>query len=198
MKVFRQSARKSLCQAYVASMSQLWGRLLPSVALGIVSAIGLSLVPPKAQALEAVQLTYGELESELIPLADLETFAFSGIPSQDIQILLDILRIEERTAQEFLTREIPLDMQSIRETSETFIGATFWRLVGTAISMTDTTGLAWEHLRDALLDAAADDRVTLLEVLQNVETGLLVIDTQRLSALSSLLRQDTDKIQPFF
>jgi hypothetical protein len=64
----------------------------------------------------------------------------------------------------------------------------FWRLVGTAIAMTDTTGQAWEHLKEALLDAAADDRITLLEVLQNVEAGLLVIDTQRISTLLSQVR----------
>ena len=44
-------------------------------------------------------------------------------------------------------------------------------MVGSAISLTDTTGQAWEYLQGALLDAAADDRITLLEVLQKLRRG---------------------------
>jgi hypothetical protein len=156
---------------------------------------GLVGMAPNAQALEAVQLSYGELESEPIPLADLEDFAFSGIPSEDIQLVLDILRIDEDLAQDLLTREIPIDFQSIREASDTLIGGIFWRVVGSAISLTDTTGQAWEYLQTALLDAAADDRITMLEVLQNLDVGLMIIDTQRLLELTSLINADAEATQ---
>ena len=95
-----------------------------------------------------------------------------------------------KLAQALLTREIPIDFQSIREASETLIGSIFWRMVGSAISLTDTTGQAWEYLQGALLDAAADDRITLLEVLQNLDVGLMILDTQRLMELSSRIGID--------
>lgn len=168
---------------------------MTGIALTLGVTAGLVATAPTAQALEAVQLSYGELESEPIPLQDLEDFAFSGIPSEDIQLVLDILRIDEELAQDLLTREIPIDFQSIRETSETLIGSIFWRVVGSAISLTDTTGQAWEYLQGALLDAAADDRITLLEVLQNLDVGLMAIDTQRLLELTSLARADAEATQ---
>jgi hypothetical protein len=167
-------------------------RALMGIALTLGVTAGLVGTAPDARALEAVQLTYGELESEPIPLQDLEDFAFSGIPSEDIQLVLDILRIDEELAQYLLTREILIDFQSIREASETLIGSIFWRMVGSAISLTDTTGQAWESLQTALLDAAADDRITMLEVLQNLDVGLMIIDTQRLMELSSRIGIDIE------
>jgi len=169
-------------------------KALTGLALTAGVTAGLVGMAPNAQALEAVQLSYGELESEPIPLADLEEFAFSGIPSEDIQLVLDILRIDEELAQDLLTREIPIDFQSIRETSDTLIGGIFWRVVGSAISLTDTTGQAWEYLQTALLDAAADDRITMLEVLQNLDVGLMIIDTQRLLELSSLVNWEREPV----
>lgn len=68
-------------------------------------------------------------------------------------------------------------------------------MVGTTISLTDTTGQAWEYVQRALLDAAADNRITLLEVLENIEAGLIIIDAQRLLELSSLDKADADATQ---
>jgi hypothetical protein len=167
-------------------------RALTGLALTLGVTAGLVGTAPEVRALEAVQLTYGELESEPISLQDLEEFAFSGIPSEDIQLVLDILRIDEELAQDLLNREIPIDFQSIREASDTLIGGIFWRMVGSAISLTDTTGQAWEYLQTALLDAAADDRITMLEVLQNLDVGLMIIDTQRLMELASRIGIDIE------
>jgi hypothetical protein len=167
-------------------------RALTGLALTAGVTAGLVGTAPEVRALEAVQLTYGELESEPISLQDLEEFAFSGIPSEDIQLVLDILRIDEELAQDLLNREIPIDFQSIREASDTLIGGIFWRMVGSAISLTDTTGQAWEYLQTALLDAAADDRITMLEVLQNLDVGLMIIDTQRLMELASRIGIDIE------
>jgi|GEM_PF-1017324 len=183
--VISASMGKGLC-----NFRSSYRRALTGIALTLGVTAGLVATAPAARALEAVQLTYGELESEPIPLQDLEEFAFSGIPSEDIQLVLDILRIDEELAQALLTREIPIDFQSIREASETLIGSIFWRMVGSAISLTDTTGQAWEYLQGALLDAAADDRITLLEVLQNLDVGLMILDTQRLMELSSRIGID--------
>ena len=186
MEIIRQSVIHLCVHESLGMLRSNCRRACTGMALTLGVTAGLGAMAAHAQALEAVQLSYGELVSEPIPLEDLEQFAFSGIPSKDIQLVLDILRIDQELAQDLLTREIPIDFQQIREASETFIGATFWQLVGTAISLTDTTGQAWEHVRDALLNAASDDRLSLLEVLQNVEAGLMVIDTQRLSVLSQV------------
>lgn len=198
MSIMGMSCRSSLNPSFSGRLINCrWScrRALTGIALTLGVTTGLVATAPTAQALEAVQLSYGELESEPIPLQDLEDFAFSGIPSEDIQLVLDILRIDEELAQDLLTREIPIDFQSIRETSETLIGSIFWRVVGSAISLTDTTGQAWEYLQGALLDAAADDRITLLEVLQNLDVGLMAIDTQRLLELTSLARADAEATQ---
>jgi hypothetical protein len=195
MGILRHTVIRPLIRRELGRLRLHYRKALTGVALTAGVAVGLAGTAPEVLALEAVQLSYGELESEPIPLADLEEFAFSGIPSEDIQLLLDILRIDEELAQDLLTREIPIDFQGIRETSETLIGGIFWRMVGSAIALTDTTGQAWEYLQGALLDAAADDRITLMEVLQNLDAGLMIIDTQRLLELSSLARVDAEATQ---
>jgi hypothetical protein len=171
---------------------------LMGLGLAISATTGLAATASPVEALEEIQLTYGVLQSEPIPMAELEAFAFSGTPSRDLELLLDILDIDEDIAQTFLTQEIPIDFEQVRRVSGTFMGSIFWRLAGSAIALNDTTGEGWQHLRDALINAAEDDRITLLEVLQNIEAGLMVIDTQRVIELSSQLRQDGDGIQPFF
>jgi hypothetical protein len=176
------------------------GRSQGLMGLGMIVATvsGLFAIAPPATALEEVQLTYGDLQSNPIPLADLESFAFGGTPSQDLELLLDILDLDSALAQEFLTREIPIEMDGIRRVSETFMGQMFWRVVESAISLNNTTGEGWQHLRDALLNAAADNRITLLEVLQNIEAGLMVIDTQRLFTLVTQVQPDIEAIQSVF
>ena len=192
MGILRHSVISPLMGRELSRLQWHCRKAFARIALTAGVTAGLVGIAPEVRALELVQLSYGELESDPIPLADLEEFAFSGIPSEDIQLVLDILRIDEDLAQDLLTREIPIDFQSIREASDTLIGSIFWRMVGSAISFTDTTGQAWEYLQSALLDAAADDRITMLEVLQNLDVGLMIIDTQRLLELSSRIGIDIE------
>ncbi len=195
MGILRRSVMNPCIRRKLGRLQLHYRKALTGIALTAGMTAGLVGTAPAARALEAVQLSYGELESDPISLADLEEFAFSGISSEDIQLVLDILRIDEELARDLLTREIPIDFQSIRETSDTLIGGIFWRIVGSAISFNDTTGQAWEYLQGALLDAAADDRITMLEVLQNLDVGLMIIDTQRLLELTSLARADAEVTQ---
>ncbi|NJL45525.1 MAG: alpha/beta hydrolase [Leptolyngbyaceae cyanobacterium SM2_3_12] len=168
--------------------------------LGIILApyAGLAWAAPPSQALDNIQLTYGVLQSTPIALADLKAFGQGGLPSRDIQLLLNILKIDPAWAQEVLTREIPVDAQGLRDVSNTFIGEAFWRLVGTTVTFSELTEPGWEQLQNALIAAAADDRVTVLEVLENIEASLVIIDTQRVATISSQVREDIDDVQSFF
>jgi len=158
----------------------------------------LALTPAAAPALDSVQLTYGVLQAQPIAMADIEAFALGDRPSQDIQVMLGLLQVEPAAARRLLTQEIALDPAALASASQTFAGAAFWDLVSTALRFHPAPTSADDPLAIALLTAAADRRVTLLEVLQSIEANRLVVDTQQALAVADRLREDVTSIQAFF
>ena len=85
------------------------------------------------------------------------------------------MRIDEELAQALLTREIPIDFQSIREASETLIGQHFLGMVGSAISLTGTTGQAWEYCRVPCWMPLRMTALPCWRLLQNLDVGLMIL-----------------------
>lgn len=161
------------------------GRSATTLALVGASLAGLSVVTPQANAAEDIQITYGSLEAPPIAVSDLESFAKTGIPSRDLQLLLNVLRIDEDQARQALTQNVLVDVDNLREVSDTFAGQFFWRLLATTVIFSDNDSPGWELLRNAVLDTAASGELTLLDVLRTVEASTLRVDGRRMMAIAS-------------
>lgn len=168
------------------------GRGTTILALMAASVTGLAVAAPPVSALEDIQITYGSLEAPPISVRDLESFANTGIPSRDLQLLLNVLRIEEEQARQALTQNVLVDVDSLRQASDTFAGQFLWRLLATTLTFTDTTNPAWELLRNAVLDTAATGQLTMLDVLRAIEASTLRVDGRRVMEIASQI--DFDRI----
>ena len=158
-----------------------------TVALALVATTltGLAVAAPSANAVEEVQITYGTLEAPPISVSDLESFARTGIPSRDLQLLLNVLRIEETQARQALTQNVLVDVDSLREASNTFAGQFLWRLLATTVTFADSDSPDWELLRNAVLDTAASGQLTMLDVLRTIEASRLQVDGRRVMEIAS-------------
>ncbi len=176
------------------AISHRWLPKLLTAALVTASLPGLGMMAPPALAVETIQITYGDLEAPPISLDDLEEFARTGIPSRDLQMVLSLLRLEEAKARELLTQDIPVDVESLREVSESFIGQFLWRLASTTISTDDDTREVWELMQEAVFQVANSGRITILDVLRSFNTSVLRIDSQRVMAIASQIRPEDIRI----
>ena len=169
------------------------GQGTATLALIGASLAGLAVAAPQATAADNVQITYGSLEAPPISVSDLESFARTGIPSRDLQLLLNILRIEEDQARQALTQNVLVDVDNLRDASNTFAGQFFWRLLATTVTFSDNNSPGWELLRNAVLDTAASGELTILDVLRTIEASTLRVDGRRVMAIASQI--DFDNIE---
>ncbi|MGB6015495.1 MAG: alpha/beta hydrolase [Nodosilinea sp.] len=161
------------------------GRSTTTLALVAASMTGFAIAAPQATAAEDIQITYGSLETPPISVSDLESFARTGIPSRDLQLLLNVLRIEEEQARQALTQNVLVDVDNLRDASDTFAGQFFWRLLATTVTFSDNDSPAWELLRNAVLDTAASGELTMIDVLRTIEASTLQVDGRRVMAIAS-------------
>lgn len=169
------------------------GQGTATLALVATSLTGLAVAAPQATAADNVQITYGSLEAPPISVSDLESFARTGIPSRDLQLLLNILRIEEDQARQALTQNVLVDVDNLRNASNTFAGQFFWRLLATTMTFSDNDSPGWELLRNAVLDTAVSGELTILDVLRTIEASTLQVDGRRVMAIASQI--DFDNIE---
>lgn len=173
-------------------------RGLSALALLMGAGLGVMATAPKAVAIEDIQLTYGALRLEAIDFADLEAFASTGETSSDIQALLNFARIDNDIARAILKAEIEIDADVFNRATNTFMFESFLRLVGSAIGLPDTPLESWRSLQNALTTSALDSRISILEVLDNLEGTSLMIDIERAIAVADTVREDFRDIQALF
>lgn len=173
-------------------------RGLSVLTLLVGAGLGMITATPRAVAIEDIQLTYGALRLEAIDFADLETFATTGETSSDIQALLNFGRIDNDIARAILSAEIEIDADVLNRATDTFVFESFLRLVGSAIGLPDTPLESWRSLKNALTTSAMDNRLSILEVLDNLEGTSLTIDIEQAIAVADTVRQDFNNIQALF
>ena len=166
----------------------------------LVGAVGVGLggLAPAAQAVESIQLTYGQLQLQPMELADWETFVAADTTTREIQALLDLMKVDNAIAKAIIGAEWEVDRQLIDRVADSFVANAFFELIGTAIDLPDADVADWLALRNATVAAAADGRLSVLEVLQNLEGRLLVIDTRRAIQIAQDIRQDIESIRTLF
>ncbi|PSN19269.1 hypothetical protein C7271_08160 [filamentous cyanobacterium CCP5] len=178
-------------------ISQPW-RCIPYYGLLLAVTSGIAFQAPAARAVESVQLTYGSLQMRSLPLEDFEALVTSNRASREIQSLLDLLKIENTIAQAVLGAEWDVDRQVFDRAVNSFVGNAFFELVAGALELPDSDIAGWLALRNAAIAAAADGKVSVIEVLQNLEGRLLIIDAREAISVARDLRQDVESIRALF
>lgn len=151
-----------------------------------VGLLGLTATAPTAQAAEEVVLTYGFLQQS-VPVNDLARFARTGKQTWTLQLLVATSGQDPDKIREVLNEEIPLKKNLADRVLSTGPGETALREVGTVVHHNENEGRV-DALRQAIVDSADDDRVSLIEVLENYPSDAMYFDGERLVELVSKMQ----------
>ncbi|MGB0561002.1 MAG: alpha/beta hydrolase [Spirulinaceae cyanobacterium] len=153
----------------------------------------LSWATPPVQAAEEVVITYGFLQQS-IPVDDLADFAETGEQSFTIGLLVGASGQDPDTIRDVLNREVPLKHTLASRVLNTPPGEAALRQVGTVVHHNAEEGRE-ESLRAAIVASAEDDdKVTLIEVLQNYPTDSMYVDGEQLMSLVGKMKPLLDQI----
>ena len=78
-----------------------------------------------------------------------------------------------------------VEVDTLREMSDTFAGQLLWRLLATTVTFADNDTPGWELLRNAVLETADTGQLTLIDVLRTIEATTLQVDGRRVMAIAS-------------
>lgn len=168
--------------------------------LGAIAALGGLLAaslaaPSPGWAADRIVLEYGSLQGT-IETADLEALVDRGEVSPVLAGYLLLARQQPEVLREVLTREVAIPGNLVsRALESSWGGGLLDRLGGTIRAASGTADRG--ALREALVRSAADDRLGLLEVLQNYPTSEIRVDGNRLMDAYRQVSRMKDQIEIF-
>jgi len=132
-----------------------------------------------AIAAETVRLTYGPVAMN-IPIAELETFAETGEPSDQLEQLFDLANQDPARVRSTLNDPVAVNPVALDMVLNSLPGE--WMLDRVSDTIHPASGQAGRQaLRAALIGSASDDNeITLLEVMQTYPTPEIVVRGDRL------------------
>lgn len=147
--------------------------------LGWIVAWGIGFgAADKAIAAEEVILKYSAIE-RTIPVSDLSNFAETGQLTRPLRRYLRLSRQRPDRVRRILSYQAPLDVRAIDRILNSPVGSLALAQTARAI-YTPSRGADQAALRSALVAAAADGRVSLIEVIRNYPTQQVYVDSERL------------------
>ncbi|MBD2090182.1 alpha/beta hydrolase [Microcoleus sp. FACHB-1515] len=161
--------------------SKLRSRLI-ALGVGIGAALLIGQAPP-AQAAEQIVLTYGSLYRS-ISVAELTEFAETGRLSSGLRFYLNLANIEPEVFRTILNEDLRLRLGFVDSALNSLPGEFALYQVGQVVH-TSSRRANIQALRSALvLSVSEDNRVSLLEFLQNYPTQQLYVDGVRLAQVA--------------
>lgn len=131
-----------------------------------------------SRAAERVTLSYEGIEGS-VAVADLARLAETGEPSPDLALYLALANRQPEDLREILTRGVPMDGNLLAGALNSFAGNFLLDRVDNVVTAPGRDSR--DDLRAALIaSAASNNRLTLLEVLQNHPADDVQIDGDRL------------------
>jgi len=191
-------------QGYLNGMQPLSAHLTKkmskSLSLGLALLLGTSAVflnSGKAFALDNVTVKYGAIDVTL-PISDLQTLAQTGKASSQLQSVLSLAKQTPESMREILTREVPLDSQLVGRLATTYFGEIVFRQLG-EVAYSPTARLqSAPALRDALVAASKDGKISLMEVMQNYSPATLEVDGNQAMAIYERVIKDVQDLQALY
>jgi hypothetical protein len=158
----------------------------------LLSAFAMALFPiSQVRALEEIRLFYGILPLENLIVQDLVDFSITGEPPRKIRDLINLNpNFQEHQALELLTYVTEVNAGYLREASYTETGERFFQLAGQTIDVPNGTGDSWLYLREALLEASADNRLDAIELLQEFDAHAVNVKTEKLQEVGRQIQDD--------
>ena len=175
-------------------------RMSKSLSLGLALLLGTSAVflsSGKAFALDNVTVKYGAIDVTL-PMSDLQSLAQTGKASSQLQSVLSLAKQTPQSMREILTREVPLDSQLVGRLANTYFGELVFKQLGEVAYTPATRTQSASALRDALVAASKDGKISLVEVMQNYTPGALEVDGNQAMAIYERVIKDVQDLQAMY
>jgi hypothetical protein len=191
-------------QGYLNGMQPLSAHLTKkmskSLSLGLALLLGTSAVflsSSKAFALDNVTVKYGAVDVTL-PMSDLQSLAQTGKASSQLQSVLSLAKQSPESMREILTREVPLDSQLVGRLANTYFGELVFKQLGEVAYTPATRDQSASALRDALVAASKDGKISLVEVMQNYTPPVLEVDGNQAMAIYQRVIKDVQDLQAMY
>ena len=181
-------------------LAHLTKRMSKSLSLGLAILLGTSTVllsSDKAFALENVTVKYGAVDVTL-PMSDLQSFAQTGKPSPQLQSVLSLAKQTPESVREILTREVALDSQLVSRIANTYFGEIVFKQLGEVAYTPATRAQSAPALRDALVAASGDSKISLMEVMQNYSPPALEVDGNQAMVIYQRVIKDVQDLQAMY
>lgn len=175
-------------------------KMSKSLSFGLALLLGTSTVllsSGKAFALEQVTVKYGAVDVTL-PMSDLQSLAQTGKPSPQLQSVLSLAKQTPESVRDILTREVPLDSQLVARLANTYFGEIVFKQLGEVAYSTTTRAESAPALRDALVGASKDGKMSLMEVMQNYSPKALEVDGNQAMAVYQRVIKDVQDLQAMY
>lgn len=165
--------------------------------LSLIATAGVLFYSNSAIAAQSVVFTYGPFR-ESLSVDELATFAQTGEASSSLRTFLDQTRQNPQAVRNTLTRELNASPVTLDRTLNSQIGKYLLDQIGYSIH-TRSNQANRQALRSALvISASKDNKVSLIEVIQNYPTSEVIVEGQRLLRTYSQLRIITEDIERIF
>ena len=174
-----------------------WRQAISTCSIFLGSCVALLGPAPEAKALEEVRLSYNGFQFSTLSVQELADFSATGEASDDIQVLLDVINVDQASAIALLNNKTIVDNALLEEAAYTFMGESFLQLIGTAIKLPDTQEQSWTYLREAIIASAVDNQVSMIELLQEFPAESVIIDTERAGQVIDQVQKDLSTLQEF-
>ena len=169
-----------------------------SLSLALLLATGAALLnSSKAFAVEQITVKYGALDIAL-PMSDLQSFAQTGKPSSQLQSVLNLAKQNPESVRSMLTREVSLDSQLVTRLLNTYFGEIMLKQMAEVAYPPVTRTQGSLALRDALVASASDNKISLIEVLQNYTPQALEVDGNQAVAIYERVIKDAQDLQAIY
>lgn len=175
-------------------------RMSKSLSLGLALLLSTSAVllsSAKAFALDNVTVKYGAIDVTL-PMSDLQSFAQTGKASPQLQSVLSLAKQTPDSVREILTREVALDSQLVSRLANTYFGEIVFKQLGEVAYTPATRAQSAPALRDALVAASKDGKISLIEVMQNYTPPTLEVDGNQAMAIYQRVIKDVQDLQAMY
>jgi hypothetical protein len=152
----------------------------------LLAGIGIVFMSVPAQAAEQVILKYSVLR-ESIPVADLSNLAYKGEVSSSLENYLEMANKKPEDLRQVLNEEVDVKAVTLSKMLNSYPGEFLLDRAGEIVH-TPSQRASRESLRGALVTSAVeDDKIKLIEVLENYPTSEVHVEGDRLVELYNTL-----------
>lgn len=183
-----KQVRRSDQRGVFASLISLGSLLLGTAAIMLASS-------QPSHAAERLYFTYGPLGRSLA-IEELRDFAETGEPSRQLRWYLNVANLEPERFRTVLTKEVPLGLQFIDRVTYSLPGEFALFQLGQVVH-TRSRQANIQALRSSLiLSVSEDNRLTLLEFLENYPTEGIYVDGVALARVTNKVKDVVNDIEP--